>query len=362
MTAQNDLGRAGLAPMSAVAAASGAGPNKDGAAASDSGIPGMRKAAIAVLLLGDDLTKRLFKLFRPNEVRRILKAASELRGVTEEEVHQVLEELVSELEHGVAGVSGHGHRIEEAAVSVFGADLLRSINSKEVAGLAMQLHSVASDKPDLFAKTLQKEHPQTIAVILAMLPPQVGGGVVRFLPQELKANVIRRVAKLRTVSATVVAEVTEKVGREFVRPADQGPLNIDGMEMAVKLIKEAGPNEEVPILEELERIDLETSATIKNKLFTFEDLRLLHDREIQAIMREIDQRLLPLAMKTASPDLQAKLLANVSKRAAEMLRDDLNALGPVTVAQVEDAQNKILQQVMGLAAQGRVNIRPGSTV
>lgn len=338
-------------------------PNVDKAGASpELGIPGMRKAAIAVLLLGDDITKRLFKLFRPDDVRRLLKAANELRGVTEDEVHAVLEELVRDLEHGVAGVSGHGHRIEEAAVSVFGADLLRSLHSKEVAGIAMQLHSVASDKPDLFAKTLQKEHPQTIAVILAMLPPEVGGAVVRHLPQDLKANVIRRVAKLRTVSATVVAEITEKVGREFVRPADQGPLNIDGMEAAVKLIKQAGPAEEAPILEELERLDAETSQIIKNKLFTFEDLRLLHDREIQAIMREIDQRLLPLAMKTASPDLQQKLLANVSKRAAEMLKDDLQALGPVTVSQVEDAQSRILQQVLGLAAQGRINIRPGSTV
>lgn len=326
------------------------------------GIPGMRKAAIAVLLLGDELTKKLFKLFRPDDVRRILKAASELRGVTEDEVHAVLEELVRELEQGVAGVSGHGHRIEEAAVSVFGADLLRSLNSKEVAGLAMQLHSVASDKPDVFARTLQKEHPQTIAVILAMLPAEVGGNVVRNLPQDLKANVIRRVAKLRTVSATVVAEVTEKVGREFVRPADQGPLNIDGMDMAVKLIKKAGPAEETPILDDLERLDAETSELIKSKLFTFEDLRFLHDRDIQAVMREIDQRLLPLAMKTASPDLQQKLLANVSKRAAEMLKDDLQALGPVTVSQVEEAQGRIVQQVMSLGAQGRINIRPGTTV
>ncbi len=351
MTAQG----AGLAPLTP--------PNVEAAGPPpEIGIPGMRKAAIAVLLLGDEITKRLFKLFRPDDVRRLLKAANDLRGVTEDEVHAVLEELVRDLEHGVAGVSGHGHRIEEVAVSVFGADLLRSLNSKEVAGIAMQLHSVASDKPDLFAKTLQKEHPQTIAVILAMLPAEVGGAVVRYLPQDLKANVIRRVAKLRTVSATVVAEITEKVGREFIRPSDQGPLNIDGMEAAVKLIKQAGPAEEAPILEELERLDAETSHIIKNKLFTFEDLRLLHDREIQAIMREIDQRLLPLAMKTASPDLQQKLLANVSKRAAEMLKDDLQALGPVTVSQVEDAQSRILQQVLGLAAQGRINIRPGSTV
>jgi flagellar motor switch protein FliG len=325
-------------------------------------IRGLRRAAIAVLLLGDDLTRRLFKHFEPDQVRRLLAAANELRGVTEEEVLLVLEELVLELEQAAAGVSGHGHRIEEAAVSVFGAELLRSVNSKEVAGLAMQLHSVASEKPDLFAKTLRKEHPQTISVILAMLPPEVGANVLRQLPQELKTDIIRRMAKLRTVSATVVAEVTEKVGREFVRPTDQGPLNIDGMDMAVKLIKSAGPTEEQPILDELEQIDLEMTQTIKNKLFTFEDLKTIHDRDVQMVMREIDQRMLPLAMKTASPELQAKLLANVSKRAAEMLRDDIESMGPVTISQVEEAQMRILQQVLSLAAQGRINIRPGTTV
>jgi flagellar motor switch protein FliG len=323
---------------------------------------GLRRAAIAVLLLGDDLTRKLFKHFEPDQVRRLLSAANELRGVTEDEVLVVLEELVVELETAAAGVSGHGYRIEEAAVSVFGAELLRSVNSKEVAGLAMHLHSVASEKPDLFAKTIQKEHPQTIAVVLAMLPSEVGASVLRQLPQDLKTDIIRRMAKLRTVSATVVAEVTEKLGREFVRPADQGPLNIDGMDMAVKLIKHAGAAEEQPILDELEQIDLDMSQTIKNRLFTFEDMRLLHDRDLQSVMREIDQRLLPLAMKTASPELQTKLLNNVSKRAAEMLRDDMQAMGPVTISQVEDAQMRILQQVLSLAAQGRINIRPGSTV
>ncbi|MBL8783503.1 MAG: flagellar motor switch protein FliG [Deltaproteobacteria bacterium] len=325
-------------------------------------IPGLRRAAIAILLLGDDLTKRLFRHFRPDEVRRILAAANDLRGVTEEEVLIVLEDLVAELEQGVPGVSGHGHRIEEAAVSVFGADLLRQVNNKEVAGIAMQIHAVAADKPDLFAKTIQKEHPQTIAVIMAMLPPEVGGAVLRHLPQDVKADIVRRVARLRTVSSTVVAEVTEKVGREFVRPSDQGPINIDGMDMAVKLLKKAGPNEEQPILEDMERTDAETTQQLKNKLFTFEDLRFLHDREVQLVMREIDQRLLPLALKTASPELQQKLLGNVSKRAAEMLKDDLQAMGPVTLSQVEEAQNRILQQVLTLATQGRVNIRPGTTV
>lgn len=347
--------------------AKGASDPKDGKkdGKKDDGPPtsrGMRRAAVAVLLLGDELTKRLFRRFRPDDVRRLLSCANDLREVSEDEVLDVLEELVRELNAGVAGISGHGHRIEEAAMSVFGAELLRQVDNKDITGIAIQLHAVATDKPELFARTLQKEHPQTIAVLLSLLPAEVGGQVLKHMPSDQKADIVRRVAKLRTVSSTVVAEVAEKVGREFVRPAGQGPLNIDGIDMAVKLLKSAGPQEETPILEDLERLDADMTAILKNKLFTFEDLRLMHEREVQLVLREIDQRTLPLALKNASPELQAKLLANVSKRAAEMLRDDMAAMGPVTLAQVEEAQQRVLQQVLKLAAEGRVNIRPGSTL
>jgi len=326
------------------------------------GPQGIRRAAIAVLLLGDDLTRRLFRHLSPDQVRRLMSAAADLRGVTEEEVVHVLESLVQDLSLGVPGITGHAHRIEEAAVSVFGADLLRQVNNKDITGIAMQLHQAASDKPDLFARTLQKEHPQTIAVILSLLPSEVAGAVLRHMPTDFKADVVRRIAKLRTVSSTVVAEVAEKVGREFTKPAGQGPINIDGVEMAVKLLKSAGPKDEQPILDELERIDADMTAMLKNRLFTFEDLKILHEREMQLVLREIDQRTLPLALKNASPELQAKILGNVSKRAAEMLRDDMGSLGPVTLAQVEEAQGRILQQVLALAAQGKVNIRPGNTL
>ncbi|MFO0750634.1 MAG: FliG C-terminal domain-containing protein [Myxococcota bacterium] len=325
-------------------------------------ISSMRRAAIAALLLGDELTKKLFRQFRPDDVRRLLAAANQLRGVTEDEVVIVLGDLVKELEQGVPGVSGHGHRIEEAAVTVFGADLIRTSGHKEVAGIAMQLHAVATDKPDLLARTLEKEHPQTIAVIMSMLPAEVAGKVMKFLQRDQKIDVLRRVAKLRTVSSTVLAEVTEKVGREFARPSEQGPVQIDGMDAVVKLIKAMGAAEETPILEGLAETDADMSQAIKAKLFTFEDIKILTDREIQSVMREIDQRHLPLALKTASPELQQKMLANVSKRAAEMLKDDMSAMGPVTLSQVEEAQGKILEQVLALAAAGRINIRPGDTV
>lgn len=323
---------------------------------------GMRRAAIAVLLLGDELTRRLFRHLRPDHVRRLLAAANDLRGVTEDEVLDVLEELVGGLNRGVPGISGHGHRIEEAAVAVFGADLVRQAGTKSIGGITMRLHTVATEKPELFARTLKKEHPQTIAVILSLLPPEVGGAVLRFIDKDTKAEVVRRVAKLRSVSSAVVAEVAEHVGKEFARPSEEGPIDIDGMDMAVRLLKSAGPQVEQPVIEELERVDLEVGTQLKNRLFVFEDLRTLHDRDIQLLMREIDQRVLPLALKTASPELQAKLLGNVSKRAADLLRDDLAMIGPVTLAQVEEAQAQILMQVKLMAADGRVNLRPGTTV
>lgn len=325
-------------------------------------IPPMRRAAIAVLLLGDELAKKLFRQFQAPDVRNLLQAANQLRGVTEDEVLTVLEDLVNELEDGVPGVSGHGHRIEEAAVSVFGAELIRAVASKEVAGIAMHIHAIASEKPDLFARTLGKEHPQTVAVILTMLPADVGARVLRHLPKELKVDVVRRVAQLRSVSSAVLADVTETVGKEFKSPEKHGPINIDGMDMAVKLLKGVGAADEQRILDGLAEVDGEMTETIKSKLFTFDDLKLLHDREIQTLMREIDQRVLPVALKNASPEVQEKLLNNVSKRAAQMLKDDIAAMGPTTLAQVEAAQAQIIAQVMALAAEGKVNPRPGDTL
>jgi flagellar motor switch protein FliG len=325
-------------------------------------LTGFRRTAIAVLLLGDEITKRIMRHFRPEHVRRLLEEAGTLRGVTEDEVMQVLEELIQELERSVPGVTGHGHSIRDAAVSVFGSDIYSALQDRDFHGLAVQVQAAAADKPDVFARTIRKEHPQTIAVILAMLPPEASGLVLRHLPAERKAEVVRRVAKLKNIPASVIAEVADTLGREFARPAGEGPLQIDGMDAAVKIMRQVGVDEEQPIMEALEQIDAETMAEVRSKLFTFEDLRILHDREIQLILREVDQRILPLAMKKASPSLQAKLLSNVSKRAAEMLMDDLAIMGPVTISQVEKAQAQILEQVMALAAEGRVNLRPGNTI
>lgn len=323
---------------------------------------GLRRAAIAMLLLGDQLAEQCFRLFKPHDVRNLLEASRNLRGVTENEVLSVLRELVDELEQGVVGISGHAYRIEEAAVSVFGADLIRASASGDVAGSAMQIHAVAVEKPDAFAKTLEKEHPQAIAVILAMLAPEVGANVLRNLPGKLKVDVVRRIATLRSVSKSVLAGVTEAVGREFGSDEEDGPITIDGIEMAVKLLKKIGSSDEQLIVDSLSEIDSDMTERIKSRLFTFEDVVHLHDREIQSLMRELDQRILPLALKTASNELRDKLLNNVSSRAAAMLRDDMQALGPVTVAQVEEAQQQIVGQIMNMAAEGKINLRPGDTV
>lgn len=321
-------------------------------------IPGIRRAAIATFLLGDAFTKKAFRLFHPDDVRSLMAEAKNLEGVTEEEVLVVLEDLVKELETGIPGVGEHGKRIEEAAVLVFGRDIIAPAQSKEVAAMSRQIHAVATDKPEVFAGTLQREHPQTIAVMLATLPSDLAAAVLRHLPSEIRSDVVRRVGKLRGVSSAALANVTEKLGREFSRPADAGPIALDGLETAVKLLRTVGAGQEQTILQEMAEVDVEMSEAIKAKLFTFEDLRFLHDRELQLILRDVDQRSLPVALKNASPEIQKRILGNISKRAAEMLAEDIGAMGPITVAQIEAAQAQIVAQVLALAAQGKVNMRP----
>ncbi|MFT7582988.1 MAG: flagellar motor switch protein FliG, partial [Myxococcota bacterium] len=226
---------------------------------------GLRRSAIALLLLGDEISEGLFRAFRPIHVRRILDASKTLRGVTEEEVLSVLEGLVGELENGVIGVSGHAHRIEEAAVSVFGADLIRA--SRDVKGAAMQMHAVAVEKPEAFARTLAGEHPQAIAIVLAMLAPEVGANVLQMMPAQLKVDVVRRIARLKSVNASVLAGVTESVGREFGQVGDEGPVTLNGTDMAVKLLKSVGSLDEQLILNALDELDTDLTETIRSKLF-----------------------------------------------------------------------------------------------
>ena len=318
---------------------------------------GIKKATIALLVLGEDLARDIFKQLTEDEIEKVLLTAESLRDVSAEEVQATLMELTHLTQAQVKGVAGHERRIQADAEAALGRDNLTAILGRDTGGTAAMLESAALKDPVVFAQVVGREHPQVIAVVLAMLSKETGAAVLTELSQELKAEVVQRVALLRSVPAHVVAEVAEIMGRELRPPDEAGPVQIDGMSRAVGILKAIGSSEEQDIFAEIEQEDAELAEDIRSRMFVFDDILQLHARAVQLILREVDGQTLALALKTASSGLKEHILSNMSSRAAMMVLDDLEVLGPVSVAQVEEAQRQVVETVMQLAAEDKINIR-----
>lgn len=323
---------------------------------------GLRKASIAVMALGSDLAGRIFTLLSPDEVEALLLHAESLDDVTADEVLDVLRELNAQVEHQVAGVSGHEHMIRDAALSALGSDKLSSIMGGESLDAAGQVAAAAKSDPKGFARAIAKEHPQVVTVVLTLLPADIGAMVLRLLPDEMRVIVVERLATIKTVPQSVIIQVANIVGRDLKRSEDAMPVKIEGMGIAVKLLKSVGFEVESKVFEDLKARDEELAAEIKSLMFVFDDLVNLHAREVQQILREVDSQQLAIALKGVSSELKEFILGNMSSRAAMIVLDELEALGPIAPDQVKQSQDDIIAIVLRLAEDGKVNLRPGNTV
>jgi flagellar motor switch protein FliG len=317
-----------------------------------------RKAAIAILALGSDLAREIFRTLPPRDIERLMHVAENLHDVTAEEVLETLRDLNAAVDERVSGVSGHEHTLQHVAAQALGQDTLSAIISRDT-GAAAQLEMVATRDTKAFGRAIGREHPQICAVVLALLQPDTGSAVLMGLPAKLKAEVMFRIANLKAVPSDILDEIADVVGRDLKQSELSGPVPIDGMDSAVKLLKATPSVEEGEIFEALNERDVELAEEIRSRMFVFEDISNLQSREIQLILREVDGQQLALALKGATNQFKEQVLSNMSSRAALMVLDDIEAMGPISISQVETAQKEIVSVVVALAAEDRVNIRPG---
>ena len=321
---------------------------------------GRRKAAIAVMALGSATAQRLFPLLRPQEVEYLLAEAEGLENVEAMEVLSVLRSLTKEVDAHVAGVSGHNHMLEQAARRALGEEALNGILGQTAAesGPAATLRKAAESDPAAFARTISREHPQVVTVVLTLLDAVTGADVLNLFPQEMRTEVIQRMATIRSIPAAVIAEVAEIVGRELRRPEEAGPVKIDGTDVAVGLLKAVGQETETSIFTDLQSRDNELADHLRSLMFVFEDVINLQAREVQLILREIDSQQLAVALSGSSNELKEFILSNMSSRAAMIVLDEIEAMGSLSKAQVNEAQTAAVEIILNLAEEGKVNTRP----
>jgi flagellar motor switch protein FliG len=324
---------------------------------------GFEKAAILVNYLGKDALRVLFKSLDDGDVRKLLNVMSKYRVVPVHVTKKVLEEyyeLISESEDYIFSESpGSKDSIVEALGEERARGILGGVNQNS--GSNRQLESLEMVDAKSLSTFLVNEHPQTVAVILAHLEPEKKGEVLRRLPDALQAEVVLRMANLDHVAPELIAEIDSVLKRELASMSTVEQAALGGVQPVAEMLNVMDKNTETSIMSRLEEKDPLLAEEIRKLMFVFDDITKIDDRGIQALLKEIPNDKLLLALKTANEDIRLKIFKNISQRAAEMLKDDLANMGPSRLSDVEQAQQEIVNTARRLEGEGKILIARGGS-
>ena len=323
-------------------------------------ISGKKKVAIFLLAMGPDNASQLLKMFPEQEIENITMEIANLNRVKKEVRDEVIDEflLLAEAQQVMmeGGVDMARELLEKTLGRTKAGEIIKRLEEQvKVKPFSFVRHT----EPKQLVNMISGEHPQTIALILSYLDPQQAAMILSDLPMEVQADIARRVALMDRTSPEILKEV-EGVLRDKVSSIFQQDFTqAGGIDAVVGILNSADRGTEKLILEELEKEDAELADEIRKRMFIFEDMITLDDASIQRVVREVDTKELAKALKGASEEVKERIFRNISKRAAEMLRDDLDFLGPVRLREVEDAQQRIVGIIRRLDEAGEIIISRG---
>lgn len=321
---------------------------------SEDKINNVTKAAIVLMCLGEDATAKLFQEFSDDEIRRVTKAMASIEHIPSSVKQSVLDSFL-EAQHEYAGLFVKGKDFAKTALAKTESDRAKTLLDQFISGEdSNPLETISMMQPRMVASLLEKEHPQTIALILSTQHVQHASDILACLSEELQADVVYRIAKIEKVSPDVITGIEEALNKELGRSIGQEQRQVGGLNKVVELLGHMQDNLDADILENIEETDMEMAEEIRKLMFTFENLITLDGRSLQMILREVNNDTLTMALKTASDEMREKIFANMSARAADMIRDDLDAMGPVRLSEVEAMQQSIVKIAMKLEEEGKL--------
>lgn len=321
---------------------------------------GKQKGAILMVTLGNEVAAQSYKHLDETSIEILTLEIANLRKVSSEQRVAVLkeaQELILAREYMAQGGVDYAREILEKAL---GPERAQSLLSRITASLQVRpFDFMKHSDPQQLISFIQGEHPQTIALILSYLTPEQASAVIGRLSATMQAEVTKRIAKMDRITPEVLREVERVLERKFSTVIGQDFTMAGGIDSVVEIINRVDRGTERNIMENLEENDPELAEEIKRRLFVFEDISGLDDRSIQRVLREVEMKDLGLALKGATEDLKNKFTKNMSQRAADMLTEDMQYMGPVRVRDVEEAQQKIVNVVRALEDAGEIVIARG---
>nr|WP_207205119.1 flagellar motor switch protein FliG [Peribacillus sp. TH16] len=321
---------------------------------------GKQKAAILLISLGPDVSASVYKHLSEEEIERLTLEISGVRKVDSQDKEEILEEF-----HNIALAQDY---ISQGGIGYAKQVLEKALGTDQAAAIINRLTSSLQVRPFDFARKadpgqilnfIQNEHPQTIALILSYLDPTQAGHILSELPQEVQADIARRIALMDSTSPEIINEVEQILERKLSATVTQDYTQTGGVEAVVDVLNGVDRSTERTILDALETQDPELAEEIKKRMFVFEDIVTLDGRAIQRVVRESENEDLKLSLKVASDEVKEIVFRNMSKRMVETFQEEMEYMGPVRLRDVEEAQSRIVAVVRRLEETGEIVIARG---
>jgi len=316
---------------------------------------GRQKAAIFLVTIGSEISAEIFKYLREDEIETLTFEIARLETIDAEQKDAILQEfqelMMANQFISTGGIDYARELLEKSLGSQKAIDIINRLTS------SLQVRPfdfIRRTDPAHLLNFIQQEHPQTIALILAYLEPNKASIILQNLPHEVQSDVARRIATMDRTSPEVLREVERVLEKKLSSLSSEDYTAAGGVESIVEILNLVDRASEKQIIEALEDEDPELAEEIKKRMFVFEDIVMLDDRAIQKVMREVDSQELAKALKSVDSEVQDKIFKNMSKRAASMLKEDMEYMGPVRLKDVEEAQQKIVSIIRHLEDTGEI--------
>lgn len=320
---------------------------------------GPKKAAILLLALGEDGAADVMKNLEEAEIQQVGYYMSRFTDVSPEELDIVLEEFYRNsvmADEGV-NISSSPDFVKNALTKALGADRAKELSENLGAGEEEAgLEALRYAEPIMISNYIRTEHPQTIALILSYLKnAEQSSAVLRDLPESIQADILYRMAVIESIPPGVISEMNEVLTEEM-KTAGSMATSVGGVEPVAEILNSVDKATETRILSSIEETNPDLAEQIRELMFTFEDMALIDAKQMQLVMKDVDQADMVLALKTASDAVKELIFSSMSSRAAEMVREDLENLGPAKLSDVEASQQKIIKVVKKLEEAGTIII------
>jgi flagellar motor switch protein FliG len=323
-------------------------------------IPGIRKAAILLITLGEQASADLIKDLPEEDVQRVSREIALINRIEGDQAETVLEEFNQLTMAGDFIARGGFDYAKKVLMNAFPADMAKKLLDRLTKALGtdvVSLDVLQKADPQQLAKFIHSEHPQTVALVLSHLNPSQAAALLVSLPQSMRADVALRMASLDQISPEIITKIAGIIGMKLKTLGEFSRESYGGVRAVSEMFNRLDSNSSKEILDTIEAQDANLVATIRHLMFVFEDLLLIDQGGLKEILGKVDRKILTVALKGTSDQLKEHFLSCMSQRGAEMLREDMEALGPIKIKEVEAAQQQIIAIVRQLESEGTVSLK-----